>query len=46
MIKKTSLNQPCGRDSECKMVRFKVPQYISNQVHPAVNFASIVEKMS
>ena len=23
MIKKTSsLNQPCGRDSECKMVRF------------------------
>ena len=22
MIKKTSSNQPCGRDSECKMVRF------------------------
>ena len=28
MIKKTSSNQSCGRDRECKMVRFfKVPQY-------------------
>ena len=28
MIKKTSSNQSCGRDRECKRVRFKVPQYI------------------
>ena len=29
MIKKTSSNQPCGRDRECKMVHFKVPQYMN-----------------
>ena len=28
MIKKSFSNQSCGRDRECKMVRFKVPQYI------------------
>ena len=28
MIKKISSNQSCGRDRECKTVRFKVPQYI------------------
>ena len=27
MIEKTSSNQSRGRDRECKMVRFKVPQY-------------------
>ena len=30
MIMKTSSNQLSGRDRGCKMVRFKVPQYISN----------------
>ena len=27
MIKKTSSNQSFGRDRECNLVRFKVPQY-------------------
>ena len=27
MIKKTFSNQPCGRDSECKMVHSLSPQY-------------------
>ena len=27
IIKKTSSNQSCGRDRECEMVHFKVPQY-------------------
>ena len=31
MKKKTTSNQSCGRDRECKMVRFKVPQYILNK---------------
>ena len=28
MIKEAVSNQPCGRDSECKMVRFRRPSYI------------------
>ena len=28
MLKKTSSKQSYGRDRECKIVRFKVPQYI------------------
>ena len=28
MIKKPPSNQSCGRDRECKMCVFKVPQYI------------------
>ena len=27
MIKEISSNQSCGKDRECKMVRFKVPKY-------------------
>ena len=33
MIKKTSSNQSCRRDRECKMVHFKVPQYTSNPTY-------------
>ena len=32
MIKKTSSNKPCGRDSECKMMRFYSPS-VYNQLH-------------
>ena len=34
MMKKTSSNISCERDRECKMVIFKVPQYIIDDICP------------